>query len=179
VAYAKDVEGFRAFVRAEVAGLVRYAAGMDAGDATEAAEDAVHDVLFEALMTWSSIDNPGAWARTAVRRRYVSIRERQRERPHRESRTSPAVPQPTPEERMLRAEEEEFVRKALERLPPRQAEVFGLHYDGYSTAEIALIVGSSQNSVRSNLRHARRTLRELGFLPRDGKGTLGSEGGDA
>jgi RNA polymerase sigma factor (sigma-70 family) len=56
--------------------------------------------------------------------------------------------------------EEELVLSMLAALPARQREVFGLHYEGWSTAEIAARLSMGQPAVRQNLARARRTLRE-------------------
>lgn len=53
------------------------------------------------------------------------------------------------------------VKQVLAALPDRQAEAFRLvHIEGYSPREAAGIVGVETATVRSNLRHARKKLRE-------------------
>lgn len=53
------------------------------------------------------------------------------------------------------------VTQALDGLPDQQAEAFRLVLlEGYSAREAAKIMGSKRRTVRSNLRHARRKLRE-------------------
>ena len=54
----------------------------------------------------------------------------------------------------------EFVLSLLAALPNKQRRVFGLHYEGWSTAEIAASLGMEQAAVRQNLARARRTLKE-------------------
>ena len=56
--------------------------------------------------------------------------------------------------------QEEFVLSLLAALPNKQRRVFGLHYEGWSTAEIAACLGMEQAAVRQNIARARRTLRE-------------------
>jgi DNA-directed RNA polymerase specialized sigma24 family protein len=46
----------------------------------------------------------------------------------------------------------------LKSLPAAQRVVFALHVDGYGHADIAEITGQHPDTVRSNLRHARRKL---------------------
>jgi len=54
------------------------------------------------------------------------------------------------------------LRLALARLPEKQEETFTLiHIKGYSTAEVARMLGTRRATVRSNLRHAIRKLREF------------------
>ena len=54
------------------------------------------------------------------------------------------------------------LRLALAQLPEKQEETFTLiHIKGYGTAEVARMLGTRRATVRSNLRHAIRKLREL------------------
>lgn len=54
------------------------------------------------------------------------------------------------------------LRHSLSTLPRRQRDTFLLvHVDGYTTAEVATILGVRPATVRSNLRHARKRLRTL------------------
>lgn len=63
------------------------------------------------------------------------------------------LPAPEPEEARL----DEY----LDRLPPEQRVAVHLYYyEGYSTPEIAALVGKSESAVRMRLLRARRLLRE-------------------
>ena len=54
------------------------------------------------------------------------------------------------------------LRRALAKLGERQASAFVLtQVEGYSASEAAGIMGLAESTARSNLRHARRRLREL------------------
>lgn len=54
------------------------------------------------------------------------------------------------------------LRGAIERLPARQQEVILLHtYRQMESREIAAVLGCSYETVRMNLSHARRRLREI------------------
>ena len=54
------------------------------------------------------------------------------------------------------------LRLALAQLPEKQEETFTLiHVKGYGTAEVARMLGTRRATVRSNLRHAIRKLREF------------------
>lgn len=63
----------------------------------------------------------------------------------------------------LIAEEKEdlsFVWQAVKELKPRQREVIHLFYEeGYSTAEIAEILGRNESTVRSDLKRGREALK--------------------
>ena len=55
-----------------------------------------------------------------------------------------------------------FVWDAVKSLPTAQREAIHLYYEeGYSTAEIAKILGRNESSVRSDLRRGREKLREI------------------
>lgn len=55
-----------------------------------------------------------------------------------------------------------FVWEAVKELPLRYRETFHLFYhEGYSTAEIALILKVKESTVRSNLRRGRMNLKEI------------------
>ena len=65
----------------------------------------------------------------------------------------------------LAAEEREdlsFVWQAVKQLPPTQREVIHLFYqEGYSTAEIAGILGRNESTVRSDLKRGREALKKV------------------
>lgn len=55
-----------------------------------------------------------------------------------------------------------FVWDAVKRLPESYREAIHLHYyEGFSTAQIAEILGKKESSVRSDLRRGREKLREV------------------
>jgi RNA polymerase sigma factor (sigma-70 family) len=55
--------------------------------------------------------------------------------------------------------QEEAVFSLLATLPPQQRRVFALHYEGWSTAEIAAALTIGAAAVRQNLARARATLK--------------------
>lgn len=65
----------------------------------------------------------------------------------------------------LVAEEREdlsFVWEAVRTLPEKYREVIHLfHYEGYSTAQIAKMLGRKESTVRSDLRRGRQRLKEI------------------
>ena len=55
-----------------------------------------------------------------------------------------------------------FVWQAVKELPPKQREVIHLFYqEGYSTAEIAHILGRNESTVRSDLKRGREALKTV------------------
>lgn len=65
-----------------------------------------------------------------------------------------------PAARVLAAEHGRVVAATVSALPPRQREVLVLHaYEGLSTAEVADVLGVTEQNVRTNLHLARRRLK--------------------
>lgn len=123
------------------------------GDPHEA-EDAVQDAFLRFLERAPvDLENPGAWL-TRVLVNGCKSRLRlawRRVGPLLEALSAPA---PGPEER------EEL--EELFSLPPEDRAVIHLYYyDGYSTDEIARILGQRPGTVRSRLSRAREKLRRL------------------
>jgi RNA polymerase sigma factor (sigma-70 family) len=58
-------------------------------------------------------------------------------------------------------EQRQWVLDLLRTLPPEQRKVVALLTDGATCPEIAALTGKSPETVRSLLRHARKTLKEL------------------
>jgi RNA polymerase sigma-70 factor, ECF subfamily len=72
----------------------------------------------------------------------------------------PATAAPGPDVAMERAEIHDIVASAIGDLPEQQRTAFRLHdVDGYTTHEIARIMGLATGTIRSHVHHARRTLR--------------------
>jgi RNA polymerase sigma-70 factor (ECF subfamily) len=61
---------------------------------------------------------------------------------------------------MERVEIRQLVEAAISNLPEQQRTAFRLHdVEGYTTNEIARIMGLSSGTIRSHVHHARRALR--------------------
>ncbi len=71
-----------------------------------------------------------------------------------------SLTEPAPESDADQRAEEELVLTLLAGLPMQQRRVFTLHYEGWTTAEIAIHLGMRAGAVRQNLARARATLRE-------------------
>ena len=64
-------------------------------------------------------------------------------------------------EALEKAEAEALTRKAVERLPPRQREVFSLRIDaGLPFAEVAEVLGISEGNAKSHFHYAVKRLRD-------------------
>jgi RNA polymerase sigma-70 factor (ECF subfamily) len=122
------------------------------------AEDAAQEAMIAAWQQWESIREPAAWARTtAVRMLWKSNHKQLPAAPLDDS-----TPQPSSEPDLaVLSEEQQRVIGLLRRLPAAQRAIAALHYDGLLTEEIAEVTGKPAATVRSHLRHARRTLKEV------------------
>lgn len=121
------------------------------GDPHEA-EDAVQDAFLRFLeRAPGDLENPGAWLTRVL---VNGCKSRLRLAWRRVGPLPETLPAPAPEER---EEVEELFS-----LPPEDRAVIHLHYyEGYSTGEIAQILGQRPGTVRSRLSRARAKLRKL------------------
>ncbi|MGH7749122.1 MAG: RNA polymerase sigma factor [Candidatus Dormibacteria bacterium] len=134
-----------------IVGIVAVATGDVA-----AAEDAVQDAYARALTRWgrvSRLDRPDLWvARVATRVAIDAWRRRRRE---------------TPLETEMRAAVHDdidrlWVRWSLEGLSPMQrVSVILRHVEGRPVAEVAEVVSTSPETVKTHLKRATRKLRAL------------------
>ena len=161
--------GFDVFYRAEYVGIVRTL--RVGGVRHEEAEDAVQEAMFRILAKWpTGCSCPAAWVRKAAWNAFYTKTGRDRKRHDLETvnaRRQPRTP-PAPDGE---PDEKERVLRLIAELPPRQREVLALYYDGRAIQEIAEHLGNKPSTVRSNLRHARETLRkalEMELGPDDG-----------
>ena len=121
------------------------------GDPHEA-EDAVQDAFLRFLeRAPDDLENPGAWLTRVL---VNGCRSRLRLAWRRVGPLPETLPAPGPEER------EEL--EELFSLPPEDRAVIHMHYyEGYSTGEIARMLGQRPGTVRSRLSRAREKLRKL------------------
>ena len=134
---------------------------MGAGASLDDAMDAVSEAMLLAYKSWPLLDNPAAWVFKVALRTSSKTAKRDRIRPKFEERAGrrDGVDR-IPEDRAEDPDECKFVREVLLNLPAAQREVMALTVDGFDPTEIAEIVGKSPATVRSNLREARRKLRD-------------------
>ena len=116
------------------------------------AEDAVQDAFVRYLeKAPAQLDHPSAWLMRVL---VNGCKSRLRLSWRRVGPLPETLPAPGPEER------EEL--EELWALPPEDRAVIHLHYyEGYSTAEIAGLLGQRPGTVRSRLSRARDKLRKL------------------
>ncbi len=152
VSFQEDFESFYARERKPVVGLAFVLSGSRSG-----AEDLAQDAFLTAYKQWDTVgryDNPGAWVRRVVANRSVStIRRRTAEAKAlvRIGGSSFVVPEMSSDAVATWA--------AVRRLPTRQAQAIALrYYDRSSIADIARILDCSQNTVKTHLQRAKKTL---------------------
>ncbi len=155
----RAVPDFESFYRGEYRAVVGLAYALSGSRI--AAEDIAQDAFLAAHRQWdrvASYEAPEAWVRRVVANLAVSaFRTKVRE--------AGALARLKPREDYLPAlpaEDSEFW-KAVRDLPNRQAQVIALHYlEDRSVAEIARVLGCSQNTVKVHLHKGRdRLARKL------------------
>ena len=121
------------------------------GDPHEA-EDAVQDAFVKYLeKAPETLENPGAWLMRVL---VNGCKSRLRLAWRQVTELPDALPAPGPEER------EEL--EELWSLPPQErAAIHLFYYEGYSTDEIAQMVGVAPGTVRARLSRARQRLKTL------------------
>lgn len=122
------------------------------------AADCAQESLAACFQQWSTIKWHYAWCRTTASRGYARHLATIREHPVDDLNTI-GWPLLTPATDIDALEHRHTVLALLDRLPDRQRQVLAWTYDGATTAEIAEALKISPDAVRSNLHHARTTLR--------------------
>lgn len=123
------------------------------------AEDATQEAMILAWSQWGSIREPAAWVRTVALRSYL---RRARSRGTQVVPLDESVPDPAGNDGLGSFEEEQRqVLRLLRALPQGQRMVTALYYDGLNCQEIATVSGKTPATVRSNLRYARQSLKEV------------------
>jgi len=124
------------------------------------AEDVVADALSNAYERWSTVsaaEHVHAYVRKMVLNEYLGWRRRAARLSIRADLTDLAEPAPDHADR--HAEAQALVAE-MRRLPPKQrAAVVLRYYEGLSFAEIADLLGSGENAIRSNISRALQRLR--------------------
>ena len=155
---------FEAFARHELRPLVAFAWSLT-GDLA-AAEDLAQDALEAAWQAWDRVggyDKPGAWARRVVANRAAG-HSRRRGREQRALGRLAGRPTATLE---LEATDDRFWRE-LRNLSERQAQAVALHYlEDLSIAQIALVLGCAEGTVKVHLHRGRAALAHALGLDRE------------
>lgn len=123
------------------------------------AADCAQDGLVQCFQQWTSLSDPYPWCRTVTGRLYARRVGAVREQLIDDVDTAAGQPLLPTNTDIDTLENRHTLLALLDHLPPRQRQVLAWTYDGASTAEIAAALTISEDSVRSNLSHARATMR--------------------
>jgi len=142
---------FDAFYRSERPGLVRLAHLL--GGSVAVAEELAQEALWSVQQRWESLDNPSAYARTALANQVKSL-HRRRARERRSAVRAAAEP-------LTHEPELDNTWDAIRRLPERQRVVLVLRfYEDLTVGEIARTVDWPVGTVKSLLHRALNRLRK-------------------
>ncbi|WP_188316749.1 sigma factor-like helix-turn-helix DNA-binding protein [Solihabitans fulvus] len=122
------------------------------------AEDAVQLVLMKTFSRATQVRNRGAYLRRAAMYTLSAMKKCQLRDQIRAENWTGRPRELSAADICHRDREIDTVRELLAILPQRQRQVVAGLYDGYQPNEIADALGASPATVRSNRRHARRTL---------------------
>jgi RNA polymerase sigma factor (sigma-70 family) len=155
-AYARLVDGCRGLVASLALAIVRD---------VPASEEVAQDVFVQVFRSLPRLRNPRSflpWLRQLTRNRaHRFVADRSRQPLSDEAMAAVADPVPGADARLLRAEELRVLADALEALPNEAREVVVLYYrEGRSAAQVAGLLGLSEDAVKKRLSRARARLRE-------------------
>ena len=126
-------------------------------------DDAVQEALMRALKSIGRYDATRAFAPWLYQIARNSARDRVATRTrHGGEELSDALRDPgaQPDELVERTQLRRMMARAIDALPEQRRTAFRMHdVDGYTTAQIAHMMGLSEGTVRSHVHHARRALR--------------------
>ncbi len=152
----RAAEDFAAFFRREYRPVLGLAAVLTGSRSV--AEELAQDAFLAALRSWervAGLDNPGAWVRRVVANRSVSAFRRRVA----EAKALLRWGQPDAAAAALDAEAKIDLWREVRRLPGRQAQAVALTYlHDLARREVAEILGCSEETVKTHLERARRTL---------------------
>jgi RNA polymerase sigma-70 factor (sigma-E family) len=149
---------FREFVGARMDAL-RGLAYLTCGD-WQLAEDAVLAALARVYVKWARLDNPDAYARTAVVR--AAIDETRRPWWRREQAHSHAMPDPVAADATSAVDDRMRLRQALLRVPVKHRAVLVLRFlEGLSVPETAAALRCPVGTVKAYTSRGLDTLRRI------------------
>ncbi|MDG4794452.1 RNA polymerase sigma factor [Micromonospora sp. WMMD1082] len=127
------------------------------GASRHEAEDVAQEAMHVTLTSWPTIKSPKSFTRTVALR----ILHRSWQVTEREVTAARHLAQDITVGSFDANEDRPEVMSMLWALPEAQRVVFVLHHDGYGHTEISEITGQQRDTVRSNLRHARRKVLRM------------------
>ena len=161
-------EFFRANFRPVVGLLLSMGANL------EEAQDAAQEAMTEVAQRWDTIRNPRAYVRTVARNAYykMNVDEAKLRSPNSgmtrvDLDPDAMVDTEVLEEWIITLTEVDAVLNVIQKLPERQRETLALYLSGMSPLEISQQLGRNPATVRSNLRHGLKALKETLAIPDD------------
>jgi RNA polymerase sigma-70 factor (sigma-E family) len=149
---------FLAYVRGR-AGSLRRSAYLLCGDAHQA-DDLVQEALTTVYSRWervSQADNVDAYVHRILVRTFINERRRGWWKVRLFGAAAPDAPQPS-----AGVEEREILRAALSRLTSKQQAVLVLRFlCDRSVADVAVLLGCSEGTVKSQTSHALTAMRKI------------------
>lgn len=149
------------FYRSHYDRLVRFVVKI--GARPEEAEDVAQEAMAQVFQRWGTLRSPYAWAKSAANSALIgAINRSKKEDWARKAIAHEGAGMRTQshEWEAAVADGKEAIRQILRSLPPAQREAFAFTIDGDAPQEIAREVGKSPEAIRSNLRQARKRLRD-------------------
>ncbi|MEU8368739.1 sigma-70 family RNA polymerase sigma factor [Micromonospora tulbaghiae] len=131
------------------------------GATFEEARDATQTAMIEVAKRWATTQYPRAYARKVAALSFIASNVNEKKLQDALLSTSRLVSIETDPIGALI--EMERITAAVETLPPKQRQLIAAALSGMTATEIATAHGMNPDTVRSNLRHARKTLRERLF----------------
>lgn len=154
----QGTEDFDAFYQREYSGV--FGLGIALSGRRETAEELAQDAFLAAFRDWERVgrlQKPEAWVRRAVANRSVSTFRRLRT----EAKYRFRLTEPEAADASADVPAGVDVWNEVRRLPVRQAQVIALTYFAdLSRAEVAETLQCSEDTVKTHLRRARKTLSE-------------------
>ncbi len=156
VADVSTAELYGLVYKTEAPRLMRYL--LHCGSDYCTAQDVTQEALEELHRKWGTVDKPRAWLRTVAMRKLGTARISSECSLDGNDQPDATLDPVTAVECIL---ENDVVISAIQQLPSKERQVFALHVDRFSTAEIAEILNMEKATVRQNLARARARLKKL------------------
>jgi RNA polymerase sigma factor (sigma-70 family) len=131
------------------------------GASESEAADAAQDAMVALYGRYDDVNHPEQWVQKVAVRMWIRSRDRERQSRRREIEPFAVLARfdASADDAIATVEQVADVRAVVRGLPAAQREVFALHMDGFRLREIAERLGKPETTVRSMLRHARKSLR--------------------
>ncbi len=127
----------------------------------EKAEDYAMDAMVIAFSKWDQIENPAPWLIATAKNLAIKGGRRTARDAIEWAKLNRESPKADGTEKYRGVEHNEELRELLAPLKKQQRSVIALHFIGYKNTEISEALNMTENTVRSNLRHAKKALKKI------------------